>query len=138
MTLFETLGNLLRPVEIIHLERGSDKLFSDKVKDVLKKVLREQPDYTEYASATVYDLVYDWGGERAVKDCALFLFDCDWEPMVAALKKLKILVEGYCPLCGEKLTEAFWETMAGDIDREVSGFNYNRCVCGWNNLNKYL
>jgi hypothetical protein len=138
MTLFETLGNLLRPVEIIHLERGASKLFSETVKEALKKVLREQPDYTLYASATVYTLLEDYGGEKSLREGALFIYGTDWEPAVSALKKLKILVDGYCPLCGEKLTDEFWETMEGDYDREVSGFNYNRCVCGWNNLNKYL
>jgi len=138
MTLFETLGNIFRPVEIIHLERGSDKLFSDKVKDVLKKVLREQPDYPLFASATVYTLLEDYGGEKSLKEGALCIFGTDWEPAVSALKKLKILVEGYCPLCGEKLIDEFWETMEGDYDRQREGFNYYRCICGWNNLNKYL
>ena len=138
MTLFETLGNIFRPVEIIHIDKGTDKLFSETVKDTLKKVLGEHPDYPLYASSTVFTLLEDYGGEKALKLGALCLFGTDWEPAVTALKKLKIIVEGYCPDCGEKLTEAFWETMAGDYDREVSGFNYYRCNCGWNNLNKYL
>jgi predicted RNA-binding Zn-ribbon protein involved in translation (DUF1610 family) len=140
MDLFETLANAIRPakkevtIETNHIiNKEIRREFDRKVEAVICKIWNI--DHIEdYASHTVWDAV-----DPHQKDAALLIFGSDWACFQELLRGMKIMVEGRCPECGDKLLDAFWETRPQTYDHPSEGVDYERCdSCGWNNYNKVI
>jgi len=61
-----------------------------------------------------------------IKDAAYRIFRTDWPCAVEALKTRKIIVDGYCPDCGERLDE---KSVTKNVSYDWPGdwWNYETC-----------
>lgn len=105
--------------------------YSNFIKHGIERIIKD-PAWVEHASSTVYELVRNTD-ERLLKRAALHLFSSNSSAAIEKMKKLKILVDGYCPVCGEPTEMGFDETRAATNDLPREGIEYSRCTsCGWN------
>ncbi len=118
--------------------------FSEKVQAALNHVLDDTP-YNDYASMSVYDMVESLNSfvgcnpARKLRDAALLIFKTDWPCAVENLKRLKIVVEGLCPECGEELIEMFKQTHEATYTNPAEGIEYLECPkCSYSDYNERI
>ena len=136
MTIQSTAGVTIEVAEIMPKEMKS--LF---VKNVLRTLEHKCGDvpFSEYASSNVHQIISDYGTPETIRCAALHIFGSTCPDAIEKLKTLKIIVEGYCPECGEKLDDDFFSTVEADYDTEGQGISYQACTkCNYNNLSTYL
>lgn len=136
MTIHSTNGVTIEGADIMPKEMKA--LFTKNVLRTLEYKCGNVP-FSEMASATVYECIEAYNSGEALRSAALHIFGSTCPDAVEKLKTLKIIVDGYCPECGEKLDPDFFSTVEADYDTEGQGINYEACPkCNYNNLSTYL
>lgn len=94
-------------------------------------------DLTEHASQDLFSFISENADEMDLQRMSLHVFGMSWK--FNDLKKLKINVAGYCPECGERLEQDFYETLPQTHDHEREGIEFDYCShCRFNNYSELI
>jgi hypothetical protein len=105
MTIHSTNGVTLEGTDTMPKEMKA--LFVKNVLRTLEYKCGNIP-FSEMASATVYECIEAYGTKESLRSAALHIFGSTCPDAVEKLKTLKIIVDGYCPECGETLDDDFF------------------------------